>query len=325
MKKTMVILSLCFLLVLASCKKNSSPTSSDGNSVDWEGHYPSVNIACADSILCASTRYLGTSYAPSVYILYKDGSGMRALTTQWFTFAASWSPRRWKIIYVADTGSAKPAYGLFIMNSDGSNKKRLSQPGESVFGTASWSPDGNTIAYIEIDTSNQYGQGRVKLMNPDGTDERILTNWYLDLRRVSWSPDSRRVVFDGGTSDKIYIVNVDGSGLSQLFNYSQGCYSPSWSPDGNTLAFSSFAIIDSVYYSKIFTYGFNTGRITQVTNGKTFDYNPTWSSDSKTIVFQSSPPGVSSGSALYQINVNGSNQTQLTDNSATDYDPSWYK
>lgn len=314
------------MLVLGSCKKNSSPTSSDGNAVDWEGHYPLVNVACADSILCASTRYLGTSFAPSVYILYKDGSGMRTLTTQWFTFAASWSPRRWKIIYVADTGAAKPAYGLFVMNSDGSGKKRLSQPGESVFGTASWSPDGNTIAYIEIDTSDQYGRGRVKLMNPDGTNERILTDWFLDLRRVTWSPDSRRIVFDGAiTADRLFIANADGSGRSQLFNPSQGCYSPSWSPDGNTLAFESFASIDSVYYSKVFTYSFSTQQITQVTKGKTFDYNPTWSSDSKTIVFQSSPPGVSFGTGLFRIDANGSNQTQLTDNSAADYDASWYK
>lgn len=326
MNRDLFLIALCLGLVLSSCEKNADPISSNDpltSITDWEGNYPLINTACTDSILFCSDRCIGTAFAPSVYVMYKGGSGVRALTNQWFTFGASWSPRRWKIIFIADTGWGKPARGLFIMNSDGTNKKRVTPIGEDVFGTAAWSPDGNKIAYVEIDTSDQYGRGRVKLINPDGTNPKVLTDWFGQLRRITWSPDSRRIVFGG--SDKLYIINTDGTEPSVLLNYSQGCYSPSWSPDGTLIAFSSFASIDNTYYSKIFTFNVNSRRIAQVTTGKSFDYDPTWSSDSKAILFSSSPPGISSGSSIYRIDINGLNLVRLTDSLGTDYNVSWFK
>jgi Tol biopolymer transport system component len=320
---------ILFIIFFSSCKKNKNPVSNNNNDViDWEGNYPLVNTACNDSILFSSDRYIGTSYAPSVYIMHKNGSGLHALTNKGFAFGASWSPRRWKIIFIIDSSWGKPSRGLYVMNSNGTNIKRLTPRGEDVFGISAWSPNGNKIAYIEIDTTDQYGRGRVKVMNPDGTNEKTLTNWFGQLHRVTWSPDSRRIIFGGieyMSRDKLYIINSDGTGLSELFYYWQGCYSPSWSPDGKFVAFCSFALIDSGYYSKIYTYNIDTRDIKMVTSGKTFDDNPTWSSDSKTILFSSSPPGLSLKSSLYSIDKDGSNLIQLTDSLGTDYNVSWYQ
>jgi len=326
MKKLGLFISVLITIFFGSCDRNSNPVSGNGKTIDWEGNYPAVNTVCLDSILCASDRFIGTSFAPSVYIMNKNGSGMHALTNQWYTFAASWSPRRWKIIFIADTGYSNPSRGLFVMNSDGTDKKRLTPPNQDVFGVASWSPDGSNIAYIEIDSS-VYNRGRVMLMNPDGTNIRAITDWWSGSpTRVTWSPDSRKIVFDGFKnpgSNTLYEINADGTGLSVLFTYPQSCYSASWSPDGNFIAFASFANIENMYYSKIFIYDFNAHRIRQITTGKSFDYNPTWSSDSKSLIFSSTPPGFNLMSSLYKVDISGSNLVQLTDNLGWDYDPSW--
>jgi TolB protein len=165
------------------------------------------------------------------------------------------------------------------------------------------------------------------VINPDGTNAKVITDWFGQLSRVTWSSDSRRIVFGGFeymSSDKLYIINSDGTGLSVLFNYTQGCYSPSWSPDGKLIAFSSFANIDSTDYSKIFTFDVNNSKINQITSGKTFDNDPTWSSDSKTILYSSSPPGLSAKSSIYSININNSKVVRITDSLGTDYNVSWF-
>jgi Tol biopolymer transport system component len=280
-----------------------------------------------DSILFLTDRSLGSGPVPSVHLMHWSGSGMHSVTNQWVTFSASWSPRRWKIIYICDSGWTKPAPGLFVMNSDGTNIRRLTPLGEDVTGTSAWSPDGNWIAYVEIDPTDQYRRGRVKLIRPDGTQARILTNWYGSMWRVAWSNDSQKIVFSGFeymNYNRLYIINTDGSGLSVLFDHPQPCYSPSWSPNGRFIAFESFARIDNIDYSNIFTYELATSHIRQITSGKTFDSNPTWSSDSRTIVFSSAPPGVPVRSSLYRIGADGANVARITDSLGIDWNPSWF-
>jgi len=319
MKYFLHLFFLSVTILLTGC---DNPVTEDisSNQQDWEGNYPSVNEGYQDSIVFTSYRYAGTSFAPSVHIANQNGNGIRALTTQWFTSFPSWSPRRWKVLYIVDTSFNynKPARSLFMMNADGSNPKRITPRGEQVFGKSAWSPNGSTVAYIEIDTTFQWLRGRVKLINPDGTNPRTLTGWYLQLTCLSWSNDSKIIYFGGAGSDgrdRIYRMNSDGSGITPLFYSDYGCYFPSVSPDGKLLSFSSFALIDSTHFSKIFTYSLNTGQINQVTIDKTFDYNPTWSPDSKYIVYSCTPIG-GSNSALQKIKLDDGSVTEVTDDTS---------
>ncbi|MCB0541618.1 MAG: PD40 domain-containing protein, partial [Bacteroidetes bacterium] len=290
--------------------------------IDNTGNIPQYNEAYADSILFTSSRGIGSSFIPSIHIMYKDGSGIRSLTSEWFTFGASWSPDRWKVLFITDASFNEPERGLYVMDLNGNIKERLTPIGEDVW-YGSYSPDGNHIAYIVLDDN---GRGKIRIMSSDYSNPRDITGYFGQLRKLTWSRDSKSIAFSGfisGGGEKIYIVNIDGSGTSSLFNYFYGCYSPAWSPKEDLIAFQSFASIGGTHYSQIFTYNISTKKIKQITSEQKFYNNPSWSPDGLKLVASAQLPGTNPD-AIYMMDANGDNIERLTDDSAQDYSPCWY-
>ncbi len=80
-----------------------------------------------------------------------------------------------------------------------------------------WSPDGNSIAYIE---SSAYRPHVLKIMNHDGSNQRILFDfWAADLTKIiydlAWSPDGSMIAVTGGNG--IYVIRSNGSALAKLY------------------------------------------------------------------------------------------------------------
>jgi Tol biopolymer transport system component len=102
-----------------------------------------------------------------------------------------------------------------------------------------WSPDGKSIAFTRgvyaRDGTRNYAGFYLFVVDAEGGRARQVMP--TPASNPSWSPDSRRLVFDD--SHHIKVINVDGSGLRTLFTARQGddAYNPAWSPDGRLIAF----------------------------------------------------------------------------------------
>ena len=73
-------------------------------------------------------------------------------------------------------------------------------------------------------------------MNADGSGQRRLTrNTSADIF-PPWSPDGRKIAFDGG--GPIHVMNADGSGKRLLTRNGGGPGPRVWSPDGRKIAFT---------------------------------------------------------------------------------------
>jgi TolB protein len=148
----------------------------------------------------------------------------------------AWTPDSTTISYTHTRGNYEED-GIWKVAADGSTA-----PAELVGdGTsASWSPDGTTIAFVR----GGYG-GDLWLMNADGSHPRKLTAG--DAKDgvsaglgagPSWSPDGSQIVFSGfprgDGSEGIWIIDADGTDLHQIVS---GGNAPAWSPDGTRIAY----------------------------------------------------------------------------------------
>jgi uncharacterized repeat protein (TIGR01451 family) len=200
-------------------------------------------------------------------------------------------------------------FDILTMNPDGSGKNQLTSSGDAA--DASWSPDGNRIAFGGI-----YSVG-VWVMKADGSSQIELTT--SSARYLSWSPDGKRIVysaFGGGIS----VINADGTDETQLTT-AAGDEHPSWSPDGTQIAYVSGA--QSKDGGEIFVMNANGSDPTQLTNSGGQDAEPDWSPDGTKIAF-TDYPGTSGGidRDLWVMNADGSDQTQLS-NGTHDFLPAW--
>ena len=83
-----------------------------------------------------------------------------------------------------------------------------------------------TAASLFVASWTRSGHGAVFTINPDGTDERQITDpptGFVD-RNPDVSPDGRRITFEreGDHHDEIFVVNVDGTRPHQLTRNAPG-------------------------------------------------------------------------------------------------------
>jgi Tol biopolymer transport system component len=132
---------------------------------------------------------------------------------------------------------------IYIMNSDGSGKTRVSFAGDNTGWNLqpNWSPDGSKIVY-------SHG-GNLWVVNADGTNEVSLS---VSGVHPAWSPDGNKIAYHngGGTpGGQLWMMNVDGTNQERVDPFTDPSSSGNsvqdmrlgWSPDGTKIAFQSYA------------------------------------------------------------------------------------
>jgi Tol biopolymer transport system component len=237
-----------------------------------------------------------------IYVVNPDGSGLTMLARG---ASSLWSPDGTRLAFLLDEG-------LYVMNADGTGQNLVFTSG-AWFGSVDWSPDGLSLAFTRHvsggcdDPHNCY---ELWTMHTDGSGSKRLAI-VTGSSGLSWSPDSRRIVFSGhvrGVS-RIWIINADGTGLTQV-PLENGSH-PDWSPDGALIAFQHY----SSGGTGIYTVHPDGAGLRSVTDGAGHYSEATWAPDGSKIAFKKSVtlPAGHSHAILGVMNADGSGRTILTD------------
>jgi Tol biopolymer transport system component len=159
----------------------------------------------------------------AVYVMRPDGSRRRVLARMKRaerTWGVAWSPDGRRIAFLSDDD-------LWVMNADGTRRRRLVDNHDRESSDIAWSPDSRTIAFT--------GGGGISVVNADGSGLRNLTDDdpVLDMD-PAWSPDGRAIAFtsDRDGNSEIYVMNSDGTDQHNVSGSPLEDFGPAWSPKG---------------------------------------------------------------------------------------------
>jgi len=175
------------------------------------------------------------------------------------------------------------------------------------------SPDGERLA-IDL-------QGTIWVLPATGGEARALTDPFNDARQPVWSPDGRRIAYQGyrdGGYD-IWVVEAGSGSQSPLTSGRFDDREPAWSHDGTRVAFASDREGGSGNYD-IWVVDVAGGEPRRVTSDAANDYMPTWSPDDSEIAFVSER---GEDPAVWIVEVDGGAERPLEGASADANAPSW--
>lgn len=262
-----------------------------------------------------------------IWTMQADGSAHTGLATfplsETVGFLA-YSPDEKHLVFTAYRDGN---YEIYVMNSDGSDQRRLTYTRSTTYGAA-WSPDGKHIAF----TSCLSGTEEVYVINADGSNlKRLTSTAYIEHgipkacnRNPSWSPDGLQITFSSARSGnfEIYVMKADGSESQQLTRSQGTNHLPKWSPDGNHIAFMGYTGISVIDKQ-------GTG-FRQLTSQSLLDFYPTWSPDGKYIAYasrvemevQARLPKLGR-SEIFAISIEDNQSVRLTTTETDNSYPSW--
>ncbi len=174
-----------------------------------------------------------------IYIMDIDTKNTTRLTDNNDDIFPSWSPDGNQIAYNSQGD-------IWIINTDGTNKRNITQRTEFIDAHPSWSPDGNRIVFDSYPADGSSFDRDIYKVNIN-TNQITRLTFDGESREAVWSPNedliayiSRRTSSDGRFfGPDIYIM--DSQGIDQIrvtSDYSNTDeYTPSWSPDGRRLVY----------------------------------------------------------------------------------------
>jgi Tol biopolymer transport system component len=208
----------------------------------------------SEAAVSADGRRIAFVRGSEVWVMQRDGSGQRQLTTlrqgsrSSFPLSPAFSSDG-RILYFARTlNDPRQELGVAIysIHTDGTALRRLTNGGCEV--APAPSPDGRLIAYTSMGGMRSLDcvegrDGSIDAVTPAGRSAHLPfqfpARWTYE---PAWSRDGRRLAYTAVNGDsvylpeRLYISAADGS-RPRLVTTRGDAFSPAWSTDGNWICF----------------------------------------------------------------------------------------
>jgi TolB protein len=176
----------------------------------------------------------------TIDVMKPDGSGSRAVTKlkdySGGVTGIGWSPDGTRLVYGferRDNGGS----ALFVVSTDGTGTRRLTDWTLGAGGTPAWSPKGDVIVFRAVEDEDS-GIGNLYAIRADGSGLTRITDFRNEVisHIVSFSPDGRWIASSSGpahgTTD-MFIARPDGSRMRVVARTPKTSESgPTWAPRG---------------------------------------------------------------------------------------------
>jgi Tol biopolymer transport system component len=187
-----------------------------------------------------------------IWTMNADGSDPRQLTSLGaFSQFPDWSPDGTRIVFQSRRSDGN--FDIYVMDSDGGNLQLL-RTGNSQ-SCPRWSPDGTRIAMEWFESTAECPcvallpgcqcNGRIAIMNADGSGLTLLPQIGSNDSWPDWSPDGRRLLFSSyrpqapglPARQQVMVMNVDGTGARTLTTGMMDEWNPVWSRSASRIYF----------------------------------------------------------------------------------------
>ncbi len=198
----------------------------------------------------------------SIYLMDDDGSNQTLLTESEKLKPAlpCWSPDGQQILFrrlIRDTFREDGVWRaiesdvFFLMNTDGTNVRQLTENDGSSIGRTSFSLDGKSIVFNRSFRKNNALKVGIYVLNIRMLKMEEIHQSQIRPNSCDWSPDGKQILFAeginiGGGGGTIWIIGAEGQNPRRLIpapilqadNFVIHREKPRWSPDGKQIVFT---------------------------------------------------------------------------------------